>query len=140
MTEEERAAEKAAEEARIAAEAAAAKRAAEDAILAALVVTEQPTLARPYVSATADQTMVEVKELGVRRSRPLVRVGRGGTASTAFAVPVPASTAIADATQLTLVAVRRPPPPASPRHGCCKHRGIISPIPHPTRPPPHAIP
>jgi len=75
QTEEERAAEAA----RVAAEEAAAKRAAEDAVLAALVVTEQPTLARPYASATTEQSVVEVKELGVRRSRPLVRATQNRT-------------------------------------------------------------
>jgi hypothetical protein len=56
------------------AEEAEAKRKAEEAELEALVVHEQPLPVRPYASDSNDATTEDVRELTVRRTRPLVRL------------------------------------------------------------------
>jgi hypothetical protein len=62
--------------ARKAAEEAEAQRKAEQAAaVEKLVVHEEPLTVRAYRSATAHMTEDEVRELAVRRSRPLVRRG-----------------------------------------------------------------
>lgn len=48
------------------------RKAAEEHRLATLVVHEQPLVARPYVSASAEDTAEDVRDLSVRRSRPLL--------------------------------------------------------------------
>ena len=61
----------AAEEARKAREEEERK-AAEEHRLATLVVHEQPLVARPYKSASAEESAEDVRDLSVRRSRPLL--------------------------------------------------------------------
>lgn len=73
MTAEQQEAARREEAAKAEAEAAAKKRAEEDAILAAVVVHEEPMRVRPYASTSMDATLQEVRQLTVRRSRPLVR-------------------------------------------------------------------
>lgn len=61
----------AAEESRKAAEEEERK-AAEEHRLATLIVHEQPLVARHYKSSTAEETAEDVRDLSVRRSRPLI--------------------------------------------------------------------
>ncbi len=72
---EAKAAEREAEAARLAAEAEERRKKEEEEAIERIVAKEEPLIARPYKSTTAEDTEFEVAESGpIRPSRPLVSI------------------------------------------------------------------